>query len=235
MKNSGVIVRRGDQKTSEWSGGSTTELAIYPEDAEYKKRNFKWRISTASMKSEESTFTPLPGYWRLLMATGGEFTLQHRDRHETRLKPFEQDQFSGAWTTLCSGCGEDLNLMLAAGYRGELKAVPIADFFLETLHYDDETRSSEVYECLYAVEGAVQVSIDRQAPVLLKRGDLFVYKKEIGAHQIHIQYEKVIGQLIRAVNVIRITIVDGGSAGCDSINESDRTFPVRLGLPSTNY
>lgn len=204
-------MRKNDQKTSEWSGGSTTELAIYPEDAEYKQRNFKWRISTASMKSEESTFTPLPGYWRVLMATVGEFSLHHQERHEIQLKPFEQVQFSGEWTTHCSGCGEDLNLMLAAGYKGELKAVSISDFFLETLHYDDETRSSEVYECLYAVDADVEIGIDRLDPVLLRRGDLFVYKKENGADQIHIQYKKAIGYLVRTANVIRISIVDGRS------------------------
>lgn len=212
MGKNGVIVRRNDQKTSEWSGGSTTELAIYPEGAEYKRRNFDWRISTASLQSEKSTFTPLPGYWRLLMATGGEFTLQHQDRHEIRLKPFEQDRFSGDWTTLCSGCGEDLNLMLAAGYRGELKAVSITDFFHETLHYDDEIISSEVYECVYAVNDAVQVSIDRLDPALLNRGDLFMYKKENGARQIHIQYKNVIGHLTGTANVIRIMIAGGGSS-----------------------
>lgn len=220
MEGNWVIVRRDDQKTSEWAGGSTTELAIYPEGAEYKRRDFKWRISTASMKSEESTFTPLPGYWRLLMATVGEFTLQHQDRHEIRLRPFEQDRFSGEWTTHCSGCGEDLNLMLAAGYRGELKAVSVTDFFLETLHYDDKTRSGEVYECLYAVDDAVQVSIDKLDPVLLNRGDLFVYKKEIGARQIYIQYKKAIGHPIRMANMIRITIAVDGNAGKLAGNEN---------------
>ena len=39
------IIRENKHKTSEWSGGTTTELYICPVGAIYDQRNFKWRIS----------------------------------------------------------------------------------------------------------------------------------------------------------------------------------------------
>ena len=35
--------------TSKWSGGSTTELFIWPKDASYAERRFNIRISTATV------------------------------------------------------------------------------------------------------------------------------------------------------------------------------------------
>ena len=45
--------------TSKWSGGSTTELFIWPKDASYAERRFNIRISTATVDVESSTFTRL--------------------------------------------------------------------------------------------------------------------------------------------------------------------------------
>ena len=43
--------------TSKWSGGETTELYIYPADYQYKKRDFLFRISRATIPKEKSIFT----------------------------------------------------------------------------------------------------------------------------------------------------------------------------------
>ena len=56
---------------SSWSGGTTTQLAIEPENAEYKDRDFLWRVSSATVALEESVFTPLPDYERLIMTLEG--------------------------------------------------------------------------------------------------------------------------------------------------------------------
>jgi uncharacterized protein len=58
------LIRKHELITSSWSGGTRTQLAIYSETANYEARNFKWRISTASIDVEESQFTLLPGYRR---------------------------------------------------------------------------------------------------------------------------------------------------------------------------
>lgn len=61
MKCEIKVITKEQQKTSTWSGGTTTQLAIYPEDADYGKRNFTWRLSSATVEAEESVFTSLPG------------------------------------------------------------------------------------------------------------------------------------------------------------------------------
>ena len=62
------IIHDSDYKTSNWSGGTTTELAIYPLDSNYKNLDFKWRLSSAKVELEESTFTYLPNTNRFILS-----------------------------------------------------------------------------------------------------------------------------------------------------------------------
>lgn len=110
-----------NQQSSRWSGGSTTELAIFPPGASYAAHDFAWRISTASVDATESTFTALPGFQRQLMVLEGKMHLNHQGHHHVTLHPLEQDRFCGSWITHCQGKGRDYNLMLAEGWRGELR------------------------------------------------------------------------------------------------------------------
>ncbi len=114
-----------DHTTMRWSGGTTTELAIYPVSANYKQGNYLWRLSTATVEVETSLFSALPGITRTLMLLDGNMVLRHAGHHEARLRPFDQDQFDGGWTTHSQGRGRDFNLMCAAGVQGDLAAVPI--------------------------------------------------------------------------------------------------------------
>lgn len=50
-------VSKEDYPVSNWSGGKTTQLFIYPENSEYAKRNFLFRISSATVDCERSEFT----------------------------------------------------------------------------------------------------------------------------------------------------------------------------------
>ena len=97
------IIRKNQLKTSEWSGGTTTELYIYPKDSLYGNRNFKWRLSSAKVEAEQSTFTSLQGISRIIMVIEGELLLKHEGHHNAVLKAFEQDRFSGEWTTTSFG------------------------------------------------------------------------------------------------------------------------------------
>lgn len=117
------IVRSGKHKISNWSGGTTTELFIYPEDCLYGDRDFDWRISTATIQLMSSTFTKLPGYMRRLMMLKGRENLNHEDHHRVILEPFDQDYFDGGWVTKSYGRGTDFNLMLKKGYEGYVNTV----------------------------------------------------------------------------------------------------------------
>ena len=72
---------------SAWSGGTTTQLAIYPENAVYADRDFLWRVSSATVDLEDSDFTPLPDYDRLIATLEGEIVLTHNGGAPLRLRP----------------------------------------------------------------------------------------------------------------------------------------------------
>ena len=100
---------------SAWSGGTTTQLAIYPENAVYGERDFLWRVSSALVELEESDFTPLPDYDRLIATLEGEIVLSHNGGAPLRLRPLEVHAFSGADATHSVGRCRDFNLMLRRG------------------------------------------------------------------------------------------------------------------------
>lgn len=109
-------------KTSTWSGGSTTEYFIYPEGADYAKREFKVRISGATMEQETSTYTRLDGVTRYLTPLSNNLILTINGKKE-KVKPFQVVTFSGEDTVVCDGCGADFNLMLK-NCAGKMQVYP---------------------------------------------------------------------------------------------------------------
>jgi environmental stress-induced protein Ves len=97
--------------TTKWSGGKTSELFIYPEGANFKQGDFSLRISIATVEVDSSDFTPLPNVQRTLMVLDGTLKLEHFGHHSCELQPFEQDEFSGNWSTKSWGKVTDFNVM----------------------------------------------------------------------------------------------------------------------------
>jgi uncharacterized protein len=116
-------IKASDLNTNKWSGGTTTQLAIYPKEANYKELNFQFRISTARVEVAESTFTKLPGISRKLMILDGEMKIEHKDHYTKLLKKFEQDEFSGDWDTKSYGKATDFNLMTTGNVKGEIEVI----------------------------------------------------------------------------------------------------------------
>ena len=104
-----------DYLTSVWSGGTTTQLAIFPPDAVYAHRDFLWRVSSATVDLEESDFTALPDYDRLIATLEGDITLTHKGGAPITLQPFQVHGFSGGDATHSVGRCRDFNLMLRRG------------------------------------------------------------------------------------------------------------------------
>jgi len=170
------IIKKNQHKTSEWSGGTTTELYIYPTDSLYNQRNFKWRLSSAKVEVECSTFTSLPGIARHIMVLEGELLLDHKGHHNATLKALEQDSFSGDWTTTSFGKVTDFNLMMSPGYTGELEAISfISGEFKEILlhnNVNDVEVFSQITEAFYVMEGFIQIDTELMGKVGLNIGDL---------------------------------------------------------------
>lgn len=114
------IYSSAERKTINWAGGTSTEVFVYPSDGDFATRNFTFRISTATVEVEESTFTFFEGITRHLMVLEGELELNHTDRYAKLLKKYDQDTFSGEWPTTAKGKVTDFNLMLKNGATGSL-------------------------------------------------------------------------------------------------------------------
>ncbi len=113
-----------DYCVSTWSGGRTVQLAIWPEDALYADRNFLWRISSATVDLEESDFTLLPDYMRLIAPVHGKMQLTHNGGSPVTLAEYQIHRFDGADSTHCLGKCTDFNLMLRKGaYDGRMLAL----------------------------------------------------------------------------------------------------------------
>ena len=139
------VTRRSQHRTSAWSGGETTELAIFPRDSQYAARDFEWRVSSATVTSETSEFTRLPGYSRLLLLLAGELRLQSADHHEMLLHPGEQCSFQGDKPMTSYGLATDFNLMLGPGWGGNLTHVVLAPGERHAWHPADTTQHALVY------------------------------------------------------------------------------------------
>lgn len=120
-----MIIRKDELRPAAWSGGETTQLAIYPAGASYADRNFLWRVSTATVDVEKSEFTPLPEVSRILMILEGEMRLVHDSSQTIALRRFEQDSFSGGTHTISIGRARDFNLMIKEGCTGTIEALEL--------------------------------------------------------------------------------------------------------------
>ena len=109
------ILKQEDYRTTEWSGGKTTQLAIWPEGAVYGDRNFGWRVSSATVETPESDFTPVPDYDRHLMMLKGDILIRHNGGEWKSLPEGTPYFFDGADHTESRGEAVDFNLMLRKG------------------------------------------------------------------------------------------------------------------------
>jgi len=126
--------------TVNWANGTSTEIFIHPSDGSFADRNFIYRISTATVEAEESTFTFFEGITRHLMILTGELELIHEGRYTRNLKHYDQDTFSGEWNTRSRGRVTDFNLMLKGEATGSLthyrlEANTNASYYATTDHY----------------------------------------------------------------------------------------------------
>ncbi|MGX6971102.1 HutD family protein [Vagococcus bubulae] len=120
------LLRKNDHQTSCWSGGETTQVFLYPPTGKYEPGKFDYRISTASVEVEESIFSALPGYNRLLMSLNHPLELTHESLSNTvtkKMKPFEVDAFDGADKTKSVGKCQDFNVIFKPTYVSEMSAV----------------------------------------------------------------------------------------------------------------
>lgn len=168
------IITQKDQSTSVWSGGETTQLAIYPPRASFADRTFMWRLSTATVITPHATFTPLPGYNRLLMALEGLVTLKHHHHHTLTLKPHEVDFFSGAWETVSEGTCVDFNVIFREDVRASLSVITLNKTTHQVLALEEAKGDGDLTSLvIYPRHLGVVVAVDEKR-ILLKPSEVLL-------------------------------------------------------------
>lgn len=137
---------------SQWAGGTTTQMAIWPPTATYASRRFAYRISRASVEVESSSFTVLPGVQRFLAITEGRLDLKHHEGNWIRLMPYEVHGFDGGDQTQAVGCVKDFNLMLSNGATGEMLSIILGEGEV----YETNCTEANQHTWLYVAEGQVE-------------------------------------------------------------------------------
>ncbi len=164
------IIRKSELTTANWSGGTTTQLYIYPENTIYGDRDFIFRLSSARVDIEKSTFTSLPGVKRGIMVLDGKMKLVHTNQYSTILHKFNTDSFHGSWETSSFGKVTDYNLMTTGNASGELRALKMQekDGCLKPISSDLDVVA------LYIYSGKIEVSL-QQKDYLLEKGDSILF------------------------------------------------------------
>lgn len=108
-----------DYKIMPWKngGGTTTEIAIYPEDTDVSGGSFIWRVSIADVASD-GPFSRFPGYERhIMLIAGNGMVLDAGSKGRIVLgEPYRPVSFSGDWLIegrLNDGPVRDFNVISA--------------------------------------------------------------------------------------------------------------------------
>lgn len=161
---------KSSYKTTNWSGGTTTELFIYPPNSNYVTRSFLYRISSAVVDLEKSEFTKLQGIRRKLMVLQGNMQISHEGKDFHSIPCFTEHSFMGDWNTQSIGKCVDFNLMMQEGIEGHIEIIDKEDRF----KYD----CSQVFLYVYTGETALQVFLNAkqdntEEKIYLSNGDSF--------------------------------------------------------------
>ena len=167
-----ILKKEENYTVSEWSGGKTKELAIYPPDCRYADRDFIFRLSSATVELDESDFTSLPDYNRVLMVLRGSVVLTYDGKKTVRLNELEQDSFDGASVTKSFGRITDYNLMVRKGCDGKVDILrPSMD--ASKAENTLETEHGRRIHALYCKEGYCIVNAGGEQK-MISPGQLFM-------------------------------------------------------------
>lgn len=189
-----TILSNSDYTTSNWSGGSTTQLFISPLTASYANRNFDFRISSAKVEVAESTFTPLPNINRKLMVLEGEITIKHENHHSKTLKQFDIDSFSGDWKTTAVGTCTDFNLMTKGNINSELSYLPLEANQNKNINLDNTFDTV----CIYLHSGSLTTEINSKMYELKKESLLVL--TNVSNCSFHLQVHKLSNVIISKIS-----------------------------------
>ncbi|MBO5564278.1 MAG: HutD family protein [Lachnospiraceae bacterium] len=206
-KTSYSVIRPENYQTTNWSGGTTTEIYIAPTGSLYGDRTFDFRISSATVDVEESTFTPLPDYDRIIMSLSGPLSLQHDGGPVNELSAFMPHSFDGASDTISVGKVTDFNLMLRKGkcsgfvlpfrmQENEEVSLMAALFNLPAVSSYDEL-------FLYAFKGNIDIPLAQEETIRLSQGETLHIVGDISSEAVHCLAKSGVAAILAGVRYER--------------------------------
>ena len=173
-----TLLRANDFQVSDWSGGKTKQLYLSPPTGHYGKRDFDYRLSTATVELTESQFSDLSGFHRILMSLDHTLHLHNASRQEeTVLAPFTPYFFEGSDSITSRGTCTDFNLIYSDHYQGQM--IAISD--------GQELSRDEEIQFIYALGDLTVTGTDLPA-LNLEADELLIVEQETQATELQIMF-----------------------------------------------
>ena len=173
-----TLLRVNDFQVSDWSGGKTKQLYLSPPTGHYGKRDFDYRLSTATVELAESQFSDLSGFHRILMSLDHTLNLHNASRQEeTVLDPFTPYFFEGSDSITSRGTCTDFNLIYSNHYQGQMIAVSNKQVLI---------RDEEI-QFIYALTNLTVIG-DNFPPLDIEEGNFLIVEKETQETELHIMF-----------------------------------------------
>lgn len=167
------IIRKNKTKKTVWSGGTVSELYIYPENADFRNRDFIFRISTATVDVERSDFTFFDDYSRIIMTLDNEFLLTHNDEEKVALSRYQPHVFYGGDRTTSSGKVNDYNFIMKRGVcHGDVFGMSIADGSVIYPRKGNDP-CDEKFEMVYCARGRLTFKVN-DIKHYINQGDVLI-------------------------------------------------------------
>ncbi len=194
------IIKKENLTKSTWSGGTTTELAIFPKESSYISRDFTWRLSCAQVEQESSKFTELKEFNRILMILDGKMELNHNGVEIVKINAFEQNEFGGENATVANGKAEDFNLIMRKEKcSGKIKHLNMQS--KETVKLNDIIgfyNFDNLTQAIYAYNGDMNIKIGENTHRLSEKDLLLVDFKE-KVVSLEIEFENLSDRMNNAI------------------------------------
>ena len=173
-----TLLRVNDFQVSDWSGGKTKQLYLSPPTGHYGKREFDYRLSTATVEAAESEFSDLSGFHRILMSLDHTLHLHNASRQEeTVLAPFTPYFFEGSDSITSRGTCTDFNLIYSDHYQGQMLAISDGQ----------ELSQDEAIQFIYALSDLMVTGTDLPS-LNLETGQLLIVEKETQETELQIMF-----------------------------------------------
>ena len=173
-----TLLKSNDFQVSDWSGGKTKQLYLSPPTGHYGKRDFDYRLSTATVGLAESQFSDLSGFHRILMSLDHTLHLHNASRQEeTVLAPFTPYVFEGSDSITSRGTCTDFNLIYSDHYQGQMLAISDGQ----------ELSRDEAIQFIYALGDLTVTGTDLPA-LNLETGQLLIVEKEAQETELQIMF-----------------------------------------------